>query len=78
MSAPPDELTRRFAVRARTAHPAHPLAALTADLIAEFDRPMGSGTVIEVDTTHPVDLTALTARITALIGDALIGGQGSS
>lgn len=65
---PPHELARRFAVRARTAHPAHPLPALTAELIAEFDRPMGRGAVIEVDTTLPVDLTALTAHITALIG----------
>jgi len=66
-ACPADELARRFAVRARTAHPAHPLQALSADLIAELDQPMGGDVVIEVDTSQPVDVTALTARITALI-----------
>jgi hypothetical protein len=35
---PADELARRFAARARTAHPAHPLTELPADLLAEYDR----------------------------------------
>jgi predicted kinase len=64
---PPDELTRRFAVRARTAHPAHPLTELPANLLAEYDRPMGVGDVIDVDTTQPVDLADLTTRLTSLI-----------
>ena len=65
---PADELARRFAQRARTAHPAHPLTELTPDLLAEYDRPMGIGQVIEVDTSAPVDLDQLTTRLESLIG----------
>ena len=61
-----DEVARRFAERARAAHPAHPLKELSAEMIAEFDRPMTTGTVIEVDTTTPVDLDHLANRIVGL------------
>jgi predicted kinase len=64
---PADELARRFAARAPTAHRAHPLTALPADLLAEYDRPMGIGPVIEVDTTGSVDVSAVLARLTGLI-----------
>jgi predicted kinase len=64
---PPDVLSRRFAERARTAHPAHPLKELSADLIAEYDRPMTVRDVIEVDTTRPVDVPKLTSRITGML-----------
>jgi predicted kinase len=64
---PADELTRRFAVRAITAHAAHPLTALSAELLAEFDGPMGVGPTIDVDTSQPVDLVALSTRLRDLI-----------
>ncbi len=62
----PDELAaRRFAARARAGgqHPAHPLTSLPDQLLAEFDRPVGLGTVIEVDTTEPVDLAVLADKV---------------
>jgi predicted kinase len=62
---PPDEVARRFAARARTAHPAHPLQQLTAQMIAEYDRPMGVGPVITVDTGTAVDVAGLAARMAA-------------
>lgn len=65
---PADELARRFAARAATAHAAHPLTALSAADIAEFDRPMGVGDVVEVDTTVPVDLDRLRTRLESLLG----------
>ena len=65
---PADELARRFALRAQAAHVAHPLTELSADLLAEYDRPMGIGEVIEVDTSMPVDLARLTSRIETFIG----------
>jgi predicted kinase len=64
---PADEVARRFAERAPTAHPAHPLTELTAEMIAEFDRPMAVAEVIEVDTTKPVALDELAGRITGLL-----------
>jgi predicted kinase len=63
---PADELIRRFAERARTAHVAHPLRALPAELIAECDRPMGVGQIIEVDTARAVDLSALMLRLATM------------
>jgi predicted kinase len=62
-NCPPDELARRFAARARTAHPAHPLTELPAELIAEYDRPMAVGAVITVDTTNPVDIGEIARRV---------------
>lgn len=63
---PEDELIRRFAERARTAHAAHPLRTLTPELIAACSRPMGVGHVIEVDTARPVDLPAVMQALAAL------------
>ena len=64
---PAEVLMRRFHERAKTAHAAHPARDLTPEWIAEFDRPMGLGDVIEVDTTRPVDIELLAARVTALL-----------
>lgn len=64
---PAGELTRRFALRARTAHAAHPLTALNADLLAEYDQPMGVGELIEVDTSGPVDMARLVKRLRTAI-----------
>jgi predicted kinase len=53
----PEEAARRFRERARTArhHPAHSMKVISAELLAEFDRPFGLCPVIDVDTEHPVD-----------------------
>lgn len=60
---PSSEVARRFAERAASAHPAHPLAELPPELLAEYDGPVGLGVVIRVDTTAPADVAALVARI---------------
>ena len=65
---PAEILMERFHERAKSAHAAHPARDLTPAWIAEFDRPMGLGAVVEVDTTRPVDVRALAAQITALLG----------
>jgi predicted kinase len=53
----PAEASRRFRERATTArhHPAHSMKAISAALLAEFDRPFELCPVIDVDTEHPVD-----------------------
>jgi predicted kinase len=64
---PVEILMQRFHDRAKTARAAHPATDLTPEWIAEFDRPMGLGAVIEVDTTRPVDVEALATQVTALL-----------
>lgn len=60
----PAEAARRFAARAMEGgHAAHPLKELPADLMCEFDGPVGIGHVIRVDTTGPVDVPFLSKMI---------------
>jgi predicted kinase len=66
---PVEILIQRFNERSKTAHPAHPLRELTPEHAAEFDRPMGLGEVVEVDTTRPVDVEALAAQVAALLAE---------
>ncbi len=70
---PPAEVVRRFAERAARPghHPAHYGGAITeADVIRDFDRPMGFGTLIEVDTLATVDVRPLADRIGCIWGKA--------
>ena len=63
---PPGEVVRRFADRAARPghHPAHYGSAITEeDVTRDFGRPMCFGTLIEVDTTAPVDVATLAKRI---------------
>ena len=62
---PPEETARRFKLRAQAEghHRAHPLRELSPEMLGEFDKPVGIGTVIEVDTTRPVDVKALVGRL---------------
>ncbi|MGA7521707.1 MAG: AAA family ATPase [Acidobacteriaceae bacterium] len=64
---PLEEASRRFAERAREArhHPAHPLAEMPPERMAEYDGPFGMSPVIEIDTTRPVDLLALVQRVSS-------------
>jgi AAA domain len=67
---PLDLATQRYAARHARGerHPTHVVGAVTLEMQAEFDRPMGLGPVIEVDTMAPVDLDALTARVIEALG----------
>ena len=70
---PPAEVVRRFAERAARPghHPAHYGRAVTeADVIRDFGRPMGFGTLIEVDTTAPVDVAPLARKIDVIFAPA--------
>lgn len=60
-----EEAARRFQERAKAIgrHAAHPLTSLSAELLAEYDRPIGIGTVISVDTRNPVDIDGLVQTI---------------
>jgi hypothetical protein len=56
---PDAELLRRFAERARTSHPVHVQKTLPPESLEPYRFPLGVGPVIDVDTSHPVDLPAL-------------------
>lgn len=48
---------------ARATHPVHVLSELPLEAMAEYDRRAGIGTLITVDTTAPVDATAVAAAV---------------
>jgi predicted kinase len=64
-SCPPKETIRRYAARSSAGerHNAHALHQITAEQVAEFNGWMGYGTLIEVDTSHPVDIRSLVRQI---------------
>lgn len=64
---PPALAARRYADRAPASHPVHVVTSLTPQMLAEYDRPMGIGDLICVDTTTLVDVPALAGRVQALL-----------
>jgi predicted kinase len=52
---------------ARPRHPVHVQTTITPDYLTEFDRPVGIGTLVTVDTTSPVDVPAIAAQIRSLL-----------
>jgi predicted kinase len=62
---PPELAARRYAERAAASHPVHVVTSLTPEMLAEFDRPVGIGELIAVDTTAPVDVAALAGQVQA-------------
>jgi predicted kinase len=61
----PEEAARRFRERATTPdhHSAHSMKTLSAELLEEFDRPVGLSPVIDVDTERPVNPLEVVGRI---------------
>ena len=83
--------TARYNSRAATRHPVHVVDTLSAELAAEFDRPIGLGELVVVDTSGPVEVALVVdevrARFAALAGfpgraeraaDADLAGLGES
>lgn len=65
-SCPPETAQQRYAARAGAAsrdRAVHPLVELSAEMLAEFDRPMGLGDLVVVDTTRPVEVDVLAATV---------------
>lgn len=57
----------RYAAR-HPRHPVHVIAEIFPDYLAQFDRSVGLGRVIEVDTAGPTDIEALAAEIARQVG----------
>src|SRR5580698_3209901 len=61
---PMPEAMRRFKARgAAGIHPAHPWRLMDDNSFAEFDRPMGVGKLITVDTTGPADIDWIASEV---------------
>jgi hypothetical protein len=61
--------SNRYSTRARSGrhHPVHVLHDLDLSFQSEYDRPVGIGTVIHVDTTDAVDVESLARQIAPLL-----------
>ena len=64
---------RRYNQRAPTCHPVHVVTRLTPGMLAEYDRPVGIGNLVTVDTARPVDLAAVAAAVRTHL---LVAGEG--
>ena len=53
---------------ARPTHPVHVLKTLPVTAMAEYDRPVGIGGLVLVDTTDPVDVPAVAMQVRACLG----------
>ena len=63
-ACPPEVAIDRYNARVR--HPVHVLTTMPMAAMAEYDRPVGIGDLVTVDTTRPVDVAGVAARVRAL------------
>ena len=62
---PPALAAERYAARHASRHVTHISSEITPEQLVDFDRPIGLGPVIEVDTSGPVDLEAIASQVEA-------------
>jgi predicted kinase len=60
-TCPPELAVGRY--NARATHPVHVVTTLELEALAEYDRPVGIGALLTVDTTGPVDVNAVAAAV---------------
>jgi predicted kinase len=60
-ACPPGLAINRY--NARVTHPVHVVTRLGMEAMAEYDRPVGIGTLVTVDTTVPVNVNAVAAAV---------------
>jgi predicted kinase len=60
-ACPPELALERY--NARVTHPVHVVTTLPLDAMAEYDRPVGIGTLMTVDTTRTVDVRAVATAV---------------
>jgi len=61
----PGLAARRYNDRARGCHPIHVAASIPAEVRAEYDRPVGIGKLVTVNTATPVNVPAVAAAVRA-------------
>jgi predicted kinase len=62
-ACPPELAVKRY--NSRVTHPVHVVTTLRLEAMAEYDRPVGIGGLVTVDTTVPVDVQAVGAAVRA-------------
>ena len=62
-ACPLEVAARRYAARAVGCHPVHVATSLSAGFMSEFDRPVGLGELIVVDTLVRVDVWRLASEV---------------
>ena len=62
-ACPPELAVQRY--NTRPTHPVHVITTLHTEAMAEYDRPVGIGTLITVDTTTPVNIKATASAVHA-------------
>lgn len=60
-ACPPELAVKRYS--ARVAHPVHVVTTLQPEAMAEYDRPVGIGALVTVDTTGTVDVKAVATAV---------------
>jgi predicted kinase len=60
-ACPPELARQRY--NARVTHPVHVLTTLKPEAMAEYDRPVGIGTLLTVDTTVMVNVRAVATAV---------------
>jgi predicted kinase len=60
-TCPPEVAVQRY--NARVTHPVHVVTMLQLEQMAEYDRPVGIGGLVTVDTTVPVDMSLVAAAV---------------
>jgi predicted kinase len=60
-ACPPELAVRRY--NARSTHPVHVVTMLQLEAMAEYDRPVGIGALVTVDTTVTVDVNAVASAV---------------
>jgi predicted kinase len=60
-SCPPELALQRY--NARVTHPVHVVTTLQPEAMAEYDRPVGIGSLVTVDTTVTVNVRAVAAAV---------------
>jgi len=66
-ACPPELSARRYAARHPLRHPTHVVGELTPEFLAEFDRPVGLGPIVQVDTTAEVDVGRIADAVLAAL-----------
>jgi predicted kinase len=60
-ACPAELAAARYNTRGR--HPVHHMTHASVEALAEWDRPVGVGTLVTVETTLPVDVAAVAAQV---------------
>ena len=60
-ACPPELALKRY--NARVTHPVHVVTTLQLEAMAEYDRAVGIGALVTVDTAVPVDVNAVAAAV---------------